>query len=62
MSLIKNFVNADIQRTKALAVAMKADPIFTSISVLLQTATFVIGLFFFAHITKWAFATITAAF
>ncbi len=62
MSTLKEFVNADIRRTKALAIALRTDPVFTSISVLGQTLVFAAFLWLSVHTAKWAFATITSAF
>ena len=62
MSIIKNFVNDEIQRTKTLALAMREDPIATGISVGIQFVAFGIGLWFIIGAAKWSFATITSAF
>lgn len=62
MSAIKNFVNSEVRRTKALAIAMREDPIATGLSVAFQFAAFGIGLWFIIGAAKWSFTVITSAF
>jgi hypothetical protein len=62
MSAIKSFVDSEVQRTKALAIAMREDPITTGLSVAFQLAAFGIGLWFIIGAVKWSFVTITSAF
>jgi hypothetical protein len=62
MSAIKNFMDSEVRRTKALAIAMREDPIVTGLSVAIQLAAFGIGIWFIIGAAKWSFATITSAF
>jgi len=57
-----SFIQSEIEKTKALAIAMRNDPITTGISVAIQFAAFGIGMWFVIGAAKWAFATITSAF
>lgn len=62
MSNIKNFMDSEVRKTKALAIAMREDPISTGLSVGLQFVAFGIGLWFIIQAAKWSFVTITSAF
>ena len=57
-----SFIQSEIQKTKALAIAMRNDPITTGISVAIQLIAFGEGMWFVIGAAKWAFATITSAF
>jgi len=62
MSLVKDFLSSEAQKTKALAIAMRADPLTTSIGISIQFLLFGAGLWMVIGSAKWAFATITSAF
>lgn len=57
-----SFIQNEIERTKALAVAMRNEPITTGIGVAIQLIAFGAGMWFVIGAAKWAFATITSAF
>lgn len=62
MSIIKGFVDSEIQKTKALAIALREDPVTTGVGVALQFIGFGIGLWLIIQAAKWSFVTITSAF
>jgi hypothetical protein len=62
MSLVKDFLSSEAQKTKAIAIAMRTDPLSTSISISIQLLLFAAGLWMVIGSAKWAFATITSAF
>ena len=62
MSLVKDFLSSEAQKTKAIAIAMRTDPLSTSISISIQLLIFAAGLWMVDGSAKWAFATITSAF
>jgi hypothetical protein len=62
MSTIRNFVDSEIQKTKALAIAMRTDPITTGLGMAIQFVAFGVGLWFIIQAAKWSFVTITSAF
>jgi hypothetical protein len=62
MSLVKEFLSSEAQKTKAIAIAMRTDPLTTSIGISIQLLLFGIGFWIVIGSAKWAFATITSAF
>lgn len=62
MSLVKEFLSSEVQKTKAIAVAMRADPLTTSIGISIQFLLFGVAFWMVIGSAKWAFATITSAF
>lgn len=62
MSLVKDFLSSEAQKTKAIAIAMRTDPLTTSIGISIQLLLFGIGFWMVIGSAKWAFATITSAF
>jgi carbamoylphosphate synthase small subunit len=57
-----SFIQSEIEKTKALAIAMRNDPIATGISIGVQLLAFAAGMLLVIGAAKWAFATITGAF
>ena len=62
MSLVKEFLSSEVQKTKAIAVAMRTNPLTTSVSISIQLLLFGAGFWMIFGSAKWAFATITSAF
>ena len=57
-----SFIQSEIEKTKALAIAMRNDPITTGLSVAIQLLTFAAGMWIVIGAAKWAFVTIINAF
>lgn len=57
-----SFIQSEIEKTKALAIAMRNDPITTGLSVGIQLLAFAAGMWLVIGAVKWAFVTITSAF
>ncbi len=62
MSAIKSFIDSEISRTKALAIAMREDPVITGLSIATQLVAFGIGFWFVIQAVKWSYVTLTSAF
>lgn len=61
MSQIKSFIESESRKTKALAIAMRSDPISTGLEIAIQLLAFGIGVWFVILAAKWSFNIITSA-